>query len=103
MYLRSGNHYRSGRNNTNTSGSQRSSEESVSNAFQNLETIIEEDTLSESTSSMSSDSHQPTADMHENVNYSMAFNVRLAFAKTNAHDAQLYKDPMNRWVVKIEE
>ena len=23
--------------------------------------------------------------------------------RTNAHDAQLYKDPMNRWVVKIEE
>ena len=33
----------------------------------------------------------------------MAFNVRLAFARTNAHEAQLYKDPMNRWVVMIEE
>ena len=35
--------------------------------------------------------------------YSMAFNVRLAFAQTNAHKARLYKDPMNRWVVVIEE
>ena len=33
----------------------------------------------------------------------MDFNVRLEFVHTNAHDAQLYKDPMNRWVVKIEE
>ena len=32
----------------------------------------------------------------------MAFNMRLAFLKTNGHGAQLYKDPMNMWVVKIE-
>ena len=37
------------------------------------------------------------------MSYSMDFNVRLEFVHTNAHDAQLYKDPMNRWVVKIEE
>ena len=35
--------------------------------------------------------------------YSMDFNVRLVFEHTNAHDAQLYKDPMSRWVVKKEE
>ena len=35
--------------------------------------------------------------------YSMAFNMRLAFAKANSHGAQLYKDPMSRWVVKIED
>ena len=33
----------------------------------------------------------------------MDFNVRLEFVHTNAHDVQLYKEPMNRWVVKIEE
>ena len=34
----------------------------------------------------------------------MIFNVRLIFvARTNVHHAQLFKDPMNRWVVKIEE
>ena len=33
----------------------------------------------------------------------MAFNVRLAFAQINDQDAQLYQDPMNMWVVKIEE
>ena len=33
----------------------------------------------------------------------MDFNVGLVFVHTNAHDAHLYKDPMNRWVVKIEE
>ena len=37
------------------------------------------------------------------MSYSMGFNVRLEFVHTNAHDAQLYKDPMNRWVMKIEE
>ena len=33
----------------------------------------------------------------------MEFNVSLAFVHSNVHDAQLYKDTMNRWVVKIEE
>ena len=33
----------------------------------------------------------------------MLFNVRLVFVRTNTFDAQLFKDPMNRWVVKIEE
>ena len=33
----------------------------------------------------------------------MDFNVRLQFVHTNAHDAQLNKDPMDRWVVKIKE
>ena len=33
----------------------------------------------------------------------MAFNMRLAFVKANSHGAQLYKDPMSRWVVKIED
>ena len=37
------------------------------------------------------------------LEYSMAFNMRLAFVKTNGHGAQLYKDPMNRWVVKVED
>ena len=32
----------------------------------------------------------------------MAFNVRLAFARTNVHDAHLYKGYMNIRVVKIE-
>ena len=35
--------------------------------------------------------------------YSMAFNKRLAFVKANGNGAQLYKDPMNRWVVKVED
>ena len=35
--------------------------------------------------------------------YAMAYNVRLGFACLNCHDAQLYRDPMNRWLVKIEE
>ena len=33
----------------------------------------------------------------------MIFNVKLVFSRTNIHDAQLFKDPMNHWVVKIEE
>ena len=35
--------------------------------------------------------------------YSMTLNIRLAFVKTNGHGAQLYKDPMNMWVVKVED
>ena len=37
------------------------------------------------------------------LEYSMAFNMRLAFTKANSHGAQLYKDPMSWWVVKIED
>ena len=33
----------------------------------------------------------------------MDFNMRLDFVKMNHHRAQLYKDPMNRWVVKVED
>ena len=33
----------------------------------------------------------------------MAFDMRLAFVKTNGHGAQLYKDLMNMWVVKVED
>ena len=33
----------------------------------------------------------------------MAFNMRLAFAKANSHRAQLYKDPMSQWIVKIKD
>ena len=80
------------------SASEKSSKESVTNAHQVLEPIFKDKTLSDSTSSIASE--MPIANAPE---YSMAFNVRLAFARTNAHEAQLYKDPMNRWVVTIEE
>ena len=82
MYLRSGNRYKSGRNTAITSTSEKSSEESVTNAHHVLEPIVEDETLSESSSSMASEI--PTAEVPE---YSMAFNVRLAFARTNVHEA----------------
>ena len=75
MYLRSGNRYKSGRNTVISSAGEKSSEESVTNAHQVLEPIVEDETLSESTSSMASEI--PTAEAPE---YSMAFNVRLAFS-----------------------
>ena len=78
--------------------SEKSSEESVTNTHCILELIVEDKTFSESSSSMASEI--PTTEVPE---YSMAFNVRLAFARTNVHEARLYKDPMNRWVVMIEE
>ena len=72
----------------------------MTNARHILEPIVEDETLSESTSSMACETHSfaevPTP-------YSMAFNVRLSFARLNDHEAQIYKDPMNRWVVKVEE
>ena len=44
---------------------------------------------------------QVFANTHEN--YSMSFNISLAFTQTNDHDPQIYWDPMNRQIVKIEE
>ena len=76
----------------------KSSEESVTNAYHTLEPIVKEEILSDSTSSMSLG-----AQATEVPGYSMAFNMRLAFAKANSHGSQLYKDPMSRWVVKIED
>ena len=43
------------------------------------------------------------ARVSETQEYSMAFNMRLEFSKTNTHGAQLYKDPLDRWVVKVED
>ena len=98
MYLRLGNLYKSGRG-TNTE-SQKSSEESVTNAIPILEPIQEEDSFVESSFSMAFETHVSTSIPD---NHPMLFNVRLVFAKTNTQDAQLFKDPMNRWVVKIED
>ena len=54
----------------------------------------------DSSSSMASETHVSASilDTHP-----MIFNVRLVFARTNIHNAQLFKDPMNHWIVKIEE
>ena len=98
MSLRSGNLYKLGRG-TNTK-SQKSSEESVTNAIPILEPIQEEDSFSKSSSSLAFETHV-SASIPDN--HPMLFNVRLVFARTNTQDAQLFKDPMNRWVVKIEE
>ena len=35
--------------------------------------------------------------------FSMAFNMRLTFFMTNDYGAQLFQDPMNRWVVCVED
>ncbi|MCO5567204.1 hypothetical protein L7F22_020892 [Adiantum nelumboides] len=101
MNLRSGNLYKSGRGASYAGTSQRSSEESVTNARQVLEPIVEDSFESSSNSSMASGTPTASADMHGP--FSMAFNVRLAFAHVNLHGAELYRDPMNRWVVKIAE
>ena len=98
MYLRSGNWYKSGQRDQTVGSSLKSSEESVTNAYHDLEPIVEEEVFSDSTSSMSLG-----AQASEVPEYSMAFNMRLTFAKANSHGAQLYKDPMSRWVVKIED
>ena len=98
MYLQSGHLYQSGRG-ANLE-SQKSSEESVINTIPILKPILEEDSYSNSSSSMASKTHifASIPDTHP-----MLFNDRLVFARTNTYDAQLFKDPMNRWVVKIEE
>ena len=98
MYLRSGNRYQSGQRDLAFGVSVKSSEESVTNSYHALEPIVEEETFSDSTSSMSME-----ARVLETQEYSMAFNMRLVFSKTNAHGSQLYKDPLDRWVIKVKD
>ena len=81
--------------------SQKSSEESVTNMIPILKLKVEEETFSVSWSSNMASKTHASASIPKT--HSMVFNVRLIFAKINIHNAQLYKDPMNRWVVKIEE
>ena len=98
MYLRLGNLYKSRQGNNTVS--QKSSEESVTYAVPILRPIIEEDSYSSTSSSMAfeTDVSACVPDTHP-----ILFNARLVFVRTNTHDAQLFKDPMNWWVVKIEE
>ena len=35
--------------------------------------------------------------------FSITFNMRLMFVKTNDHNAKLYQDPINHWVVKVKD
>ena len=63
-----------------------------------LTPILEEEYISDTTSSMSLDARN--VDLPE---FSMAFNMRLMYVKTNDHGAQLFQDPMNRWVVCVED
>ena len=79
--MRLGNLYKPSRG-TNTSHN--SSEESITNKIPILEPIVEDKTLSESSSSRASKAH---ASMGVLETYSMDFNVRLAFPHTNADDA----------------
>ena len=62
-----------------------SSEESVSNLYYALTPILEEEYVFDTTSSMSSDTRN--VDLPK---FSMAFNMRLMFVKTNNHGAQLF-------------
>ena len=62
-----------------------SSEESISNLYRALTPILEEEYVSDTTSSMSLDARN--VDLPE---FSMAFNMRLMYVKTNNHDAQLF-------------
>ena len=80
MYLRSGNWYKMGQRDQVTGLSIKSSEESVTNTYHTLKPIVEEEILSDSTSSMSLGAQAPKI-----PKYSMAFNMRLTFVKVNSH------------------
>ena len=75
-----------------------SSEESVSNLYHALTPILEEEYVFDTTSSMSLDAMNV-----DFLEFSMAFNMRLMYVKTNDHGAQLFQDPMNYWVVRVED
>ena len=62
------------------------------NSRPTLEPIEEVETPTNTSTTMDSD--LPNETMPE---------FSLAFVKRNAHDAQLYRDPMGRWVVKVED
>ena len=70
-----------GEGNPTVGTSIKSSEESVTNSYHALPVIVEEEIVSNSTSSMSTADERNT----ETSTYSMAFNVRLAFVRTNDH------------------
>ena len=95
MYLRSRNYYKGG---LRDQSSVKSSEESVSKLYHILTPILEEEYVFDTTSSMSLDTK--SIDLLE---FSMAFNMWLTYVKTNDHSAQLFQDPMNRWVVCVED
>ena len=63
----------------------------MTSTFPILQSIVEDEIFLDSLSSMASKTH---ASASVQDSYSMAFNVRLAFADTNAQEDQLYKDPM---------
>ena len=95
MYLRSGNFYKAG---PRDQVSVKSSEESISNLYHILESILEEEYVSNTMSSMPLDARK--IDL---PGFSMAFNMRLMFVKNNNHRAQLFHDLMNRWVVRVKD
>ena len=92
MYLRSGNFKGGLRDRVSVN----SSEESFSNLYHALTPILEEEYIFDTTSSMSLNAKN--IDLPE---FSMAFNMRLMYVKTNDHVAQLFQDLMNRWVVYV--
>ena len=94
MYLRLGNFKGGLRDRVSVN----SSEESISNLYHALTPILGEEYVSDTTSSMSLDARN--VDLPE---FSMAFNMRHMYIKTNDHSAQLFQDPINRWVVHVED
>ena len=69
-----------------------SSEENVSSLYCALTPILEKEYISDNTSSMSLDARN--VDLPE---FSMAFNMRLTYIKTNNHGSQLFQD--QEWVL----
>ena len=98
MYLRLRNLYKLGERDQVSRVIINSSKESISNSYHILEPILEEEYVFDNTSSMSLDAKN--VDLPK---FSMAFNMRLMFFKTSNHGAQLFQDPMNRWVVHVKD
>ena len=94
MYLKSGNLKGALRDQVSVN----SSEDSIPNSYHALTPILEEEYVSNTTSSMSLD-----AGNIDLLEFSMAFNMRLTFVKKNNHKAQLFQDLMNRSVVCVED
>ena len=74
------------------------SEESISNLYHILTPILEKEYIFDTTSSMSLDARN--IDLPK---FSMAFNMRLTYVKSNNHGTQLFQDPTNHWVVHVED
>ena len=100
MHLRSGALYRSGNRSISDIKSRASTQESSARSQFQANAPIEEvvsDTLSNSSMETGGSSHVNQPDIV------LDYNIKITFIRDNNHGALIYKDPLNRFLIKIED